>query len=140
MTDKRPDEIDDFRIQSPDYPNDSVNDIELEVQFSKEPSEEASQSEKGWLKKACLRIFCGYEKSQLDGDESNEKMLKKQTETESRRRVDNFYSLNRTKFEACFLNMNLCIILLIAIGLYVFFSVPHQLFHFEHNAMNVTSL
>jgi hypothetical protein len=138
MTDKRPDEIDDFRIHLPDGQNDSLNEIELQVDIIRRSSEQKNRS--GCFRRFFLRIFCGYEQNELINDESNEKMLKKQTENESRRRVNNFYSLNRTKFERYVLNINLCIILMIATGLYVFFSVPHKLYQFEYNALNATFL
>ena len=137
MTDKRPDEIDDFRIHLPDDQNDLLNEIELEVSVGR-PSEPKNRT--GCFRKAFLRVFCGYEQNQLSTDESNEKMLQKQTENESKRRVNNFYSLNRTKFERYLLNINLCIILMTATGLYVFFSVPHKLYQFEYVALNATFL
>ena len=80
-----------------------------------------------------LSLFCGIEKLSASAKGSNDKMIIKQNESESRRRVEKFYSLNRSKFEKYILDINLVLILLIATGLYIFFSLPHKLLHFNNN-------
>ena len=45
-------------------------------------------------------------------------------------------SIKQTKLEKWILNINLVIIVLVAIGLYVFFSIPPQYHIFQH--LNVT--
>lgn len=56
-------------------------------------------------------------------------MIIKQNENESRRRIENFYSLNRSKLERFILDMNLIVILVIATSLYIFFSLPYNILH-----------
>lgn len=131
MVDKRPDEIDDFRIKIADETQIDLNqnnEIELDTADNEidKISIKIKPNLKTRFKKTLLSIFCGLEELDKirEGNESNQKILNEQNESESRRRVANFYSLNRTKFEKYFLNLNLCLILMIATFLYVFFSVP----------------
>lgn len=138
LTNKRPDEVDDFG-QSPND-NESISEIELAIDLQPVESKVVHLSRKNRLVRTILSICCGFDKSNSNINESNEKMITRQNETESRRRVENFYSLNRTKFEKYILNINLCLILLIATCLYVFFSVPHGLQLFKKAHLNGTNV
>ena len=80
--------------------------------------------------KSLVSILCGFEN--FDDSESKEIAIQKQNQIESKRRVDNFYSLNQSKFERDILIINLVFILCIAIGLYFFFSIPPQYHIFKH--------
>ncbi len=86
--------------------------------------------------KTIMNIVCGIEK--FDNELTQEAAIKKQSEIESKRRIENFYSLNQTKFEKYILNLNLIFILTIAVSLYVFFSIPPQLHIFKHINLNTT--
>ena len=83
-----------------------------------------------------LNILCGIER--FENQLTQEAALQKQNEIESQRRIENFYSLNQTKFEKYILNLNLLFILSIAIGLYVFFSIPPELHIFKNINLNTT--
>jgi hypothetical protein len=80
-----------------------------------------------------MNFVCG-----IESDELNELSLEAQSKLESLRRVENFYSLHQTKAERYILNVNLVIIILIAVGLYLFFSIPPEL-HIFSDLYNATS-
>lgn len=50
--------------------------------------------------------------------------LSLQRQNEHKRRVESFNSLDQTKFEKTVLNSNLVLIIIISIGLFLFFSIP----------------
>jgi hypothetical protein len=83
-----------------------------------------------------LSLFCGYEHHENEEHAVNQ--MEMQKNHESRRRIENFYSLNQTKSERLILNVNLIIILSIAIGLFIFFSIPPQLHIFKNIKVNNT--
>ncbi len=139
----RPDEIDDYRIVSneTDFSSKSVlNNIELKSNDldSKiiDRMSEKELNKRQIILKTIMNILCGIEK--FDDELTQEVALQKQNEIESKRRIENFYSLNQTKFEKYVLNLNLLFILTIAVCLYVFFSIPPQLHIFSHINLNST--
>ena len=77
-------------------------------------------------------IFCGFEDSNTLMDDD------KQKEIESQRRIESFQSLNQSKFERYILNTNLVVILVVAVALYVFFSIPPEFHIFSHVKLNRT--
>ncbi len=145
MADNRPDESDDFNSRStPGYDNKGYENIEFQLntnnskaglsdgiassktqdveQLSKVTSNN-SKSNKKMFVDAFLSLMCGFENNEIGAEEQ-------QTKKESKRRVENFYSLNQSRKEKIILYFNLVLICLIAIGLYIFFSIPPEKFLF----------
>jgi len=81
------------------------------------------KSKKKIFTEAFFSFMCGFENNEIGVEEQ-------QTQNESKRRVDNFYSLNQSRKEKIILYFNLVLICLIAIGLYIFFSIPPETFLF----------
>lgn len=142
MNGKRPDEDEDFtKLHDTDTFKIPLtdSDFELEELKSKDADVQIKSSKGGnRVKKifnSFLSVFCGYEDMQKrSGNE-----IKEEKECESKRRFESFYSLNQTRFERTILNINLVIILLVAISLYIFFSVPVEYHIFKHVKLNRTS-
>jgi hypothetical protein len=134
MADKRPDEVDDYRVaSSKGNPLDSstsqvaLTDVELidHIDYKLPLDASSSRSWSNRVSSVLLNLCCGYEKD-VDDDEMNVK-LELQKHNESRRRVENFYSLNQSKRDRTILNLNLIFILTISVCLYLFFSIPPEL-------------
>ena len=106
------------------------NESEMEALKSNEHMIE-SRSKKVF--ESFLSLFCGFENST-----DQKEQIDKQNEDESKRRAETFFSLNQTKFERYVLNINLIIILSVAVGLFVFFSVPPEHHIFRHIHLNRT--
>lgn len=104
-----------------------MNELELKKECEKDV--EIVISKKSQYMNACLSFMCGYEEL---NDILDEKKMDLQKQNETKRRIENFYSLNQSKFEKIILNFNLVLILIIAVSLYVFFSIPPQLHIFKN--------
>ncbi len=135
METKRPDESEDFakKYDTSDTSHSNA-EFELEDLISKSKLDQTSESQSR-LDKICktfIGVFCGFEEASTQLD------AKKQNEIECQRRVENFQSLNQTKFEKWILNVNLVIILAVAVALYVFFSIPPEYHIFSHIKLNQT--
>lgn len=98
---------------------------ELQVKFVN-----ISRSKK--IYRSFISIFCGYDVKQSEDN------IQLQNSKEKQRRIESFESLNQTKFERFILNINLCIILTVAVALYVFFSIPPEWHIFSHIKLNRT--
>ncbi len=135
METKRPDESDDFakKYNSSDS-NASKSEYELDdlIQQKKHVQSTGSLSRLRKVYLSLMGVFCGYQDSGTELDVS------KQHQIECQRRVENFQSLNQTKFEKCILTVNLVIILIVAVVLYVFFSIPPEYHIFSHIKLNQT--
>lgn len=133
MPDKRPDESDDFRKRTDsnlDCISDPILSTELEVNPSQKSitliHESAVSPKIRQITSVLVSLLCGYE---LQDDENCDDIKAKsalQQKDEAKRRLENFHSITQTKFEKWILNLNLALILLIAISLYVFFSIPPE--------------
>lgn len=95
---------------------------------------EANSSFIDILKKHFLSLICGVEGNHDNSFENMQRL--KQLEHEQR--VRNFESLKQTKFEKIVLSVSLGIILSIAVGLFIFFSIPPQLHIFKNVSYNQT--
>jgi hypothetical protein len=149
LSKNRPDESDDFNSRSTaGYDNQGYENIEfqlsnnnsklnlsdsIEIANKKQISESSSEKLKNLSneKKSNKKVFVETFLSFMCGFENNEIGVElQQTKKESKRRVENFYSLNQSRKEKIVLYFNLVLICLIAIGLYVFFSIPPEKFLF----------
>lgn len=124
MREKRPDEIDDFT--KADFIHEST-DMSRNLIEKQEKLEDTNLSQSKKVYQLFMSVFCGYEEAE-EG----------QTASESRQRMKNFFSLEQTRSEKLILNFNLIIILIVAVGLYVFFSIPPQYHIFSHIKLNRT--
>lgn len=79
-----------------------------------------------------VSLVCGYEPETEGNIDQIAAKSDLQQRDEAKRRFESFRSLNQTRREKFILNFNLVLILLISIGLYVFFSVPPQLHIFKN--------
>lgn len=86
------------------------------------------------FKKILLSLLCGIEE---DVDQ-HEVGSYGHAQAENQKRIAHFHSLKQTKFQKIILNVNLGIILCIAAGLYIFFSIPPQSHIFKHVTLNQT--
>ena len=88
-----------------------------------------------------LSLACGFEK--ID-DKSKELNLQTQTRIEKQRKLDSINSLNQTRLEKWTLNLNLILLLSVAITFYIIFSIPPHLHFFNKNVfpsqVNLTNL
>lgn len=139
MSDKRPDELDDFSKDPQNFSTESSQQmLSLDTKLdSKEEDEIRFEIKVGKLKKAFLflvNIFCGFSSNEDQAD------LKHQQIDESNRRKETFWSLGQTRFERLILNFNLFIILVVAVFFYVFFSIPPEYHIFNHVHLNRTWL
>lgn len=136
---KRPDESDDFEDSNHAYDNRTISIVDefnpsieinqFHMQLDVQTKETATAQP--MLKRVYtffLDLFCGFDTSSLET----------QKENESKRRIESFNSLNQPKFELYILNGNLILILIIAIGLFIFFSIPPQYHIFKHIHFNQT--
>jgi len=118
LTDKRPDEKDDFRVDK--------NDLILTT----EPiPEELNEKEKTLKSETVSELKSNVFSSAMSSifgltDLDNKQVQLIQSQDESQRRIDAFNSLNQTKSEKIVLNLNLFLILGIAVGLFTVFSLP----------------
>ena len=94
----------------------------------------ASMSKKQKLIKHLLSLLCGFERAD---NKAKEMRLELQKRIELKKRLESFNSLNQKKMEKYILNVNLIIILTIATGLFIFFSIPPQLHIFKHINLNL---
>lgn len=136
MTDKRPDELDDFTKNEYSGVAGQPFKSELEVHSSFEMTDLKSDQnlypsvKENKILKGLLSLFCGFEYSQ--------QKINTQKSDESKRRIESFNSINQTKFERFILNINLLIIILVAISLFVFFSIPPEYHIFKNVNLNLT--
>lgn len=124
IREKRPDEIDDFTKVDLLANSTDMNQSLIDKQ------EELESSNISRSKQTCqsfMSVFCGFEVAEQG-----------QKASESKRRMESFFSLDQTLFEKIILNLNLVIILVIAVALYIFFSVPPQYHIFSHIQLNRT--
>lgn len=142
MTDKRPDESDDYRqrdnLDSSVTSQPILTDVELnanmDYRIRSSSSSDVTGSSVGKMQRffdGFVNILCGIERSFGNDDTMNVKH-ELQKYNESKRRVENFYSLNQTKFQKNILNFNLAIIVIISVSLYVFFSIPPETYLFNN--------
>lgn len=139
ISDKRPDETDDYRIlnQSMDQ-NSEVILNEIELRSSKEIDVE--HRSKNECISGLMNFVCGFDELSQQADRPSTQKLQVQKQSEAKRRIENFYSLNQSKKSKLILNVNLILIILIAIGLYIFFSIPPQYHIFKNLNKNSTYL
>lgn len=136
MTDKRPDETDDFTKH--EYSGNDVQPFkgELEVQSNFEMTDLNKEKslypplKENKILKLILSLFCGFEYSQ--------QKISTQQSDESKRRIESFNSINQTKTERYILNFNLLIITMVAISLFIFFSIPPEYHIFKNLNLNLT--
>jgi hypothetical protein len=132
ISDKRPDETDDYRtLNTSQRENDQtamkdINSKAVLMNHLSLPQDHAdNNNNKNSLKNRLYDVFlnfvCG-----IEPDELNELSVEAQQHIESVRRVENFYSMHQTKAEKLILNLNLIMIVLISLGLYIFFSIPPE--------------
>ncbi|CAF0765506.1 unnamed protein product [Brachionus calyciflorus] len=136
IADKRPDESDDYRTLDQSIEQNSeviLNEIELKDEKKKE-----EQDDKSECVNTFLNFVCGFEEITGESEWMRDQKFLMQKKIESKRRVENFYSLNQAKKSKILLNVNLVIILLIASGLYIFFSIPPQYHIFKDLKLNTT--
>ena len=134
ISDKRPDETDDYRIlDRSDEQNSQTILNEVDLKNLNNSNNENTEKRRTRYLNTILSLVCGFEELLDDNDE---KKLEYQKQSETKRRVENFYSLNQTKSSKIILNINLIIILSIAIGLYIFFSIPPELHIFKDLNLN----
>ena len=136
MTEKRPDETDDYRNRSGNnsLPAETINTENIEMK-EVDISDDAPiiiDSNKKSIFDSIIGLICGFKRNELLNNEE----LEKQNELDSQRRVEGFYSLNQTKFQTFVLNMNLVIIVSIASGFLTFFSIPPDQFIFQNIRYN----
>lgn len=160
QSDKRPDEVDDFRehnivdmINEPMMMADiefnasrrknskdgETNSISKEKQKAKEIEGEDSSDKRSKFELAIhtmVSLFCGYELQTEENSDRLAAMCELQQKNEARRRLESFQSLNQTKREKRILNTNLVIILCTSIALYIFFSIPPEYHIFRHLNLN----
>ena len=125
ISDKRPDELDDYRVPVGD--EHSEFSMSAEAEFGRRANTDTSdEQEERKILEVITSIFCGFETigEGNDQDEKSRADMERQRQSESRRRIESFYSLTQTYSERLILNINLIFILVIAIGLFVFFSIP----------------
>lgn len=137
IADKRPDETDDFRIlnQSMDQNSEVIlNEIELKT----EKEVDIEDKNRNECLNGLIKFVCGFEEFDQQGNKSMSKKFHVQKQSEAKRRIENFYSLKQSKKSKICLNINLILIVLIAIGLYIFFSIPPQYHLFQHLKANST--
>ena len=108
-----------------------IDDLDI---VSKKPASSFIQN----FIKLFMTFICGIDQGKTMPEKTQGELLK-QKRDETKRRIENFYSLNQTKSQTFILNINLVIIILTAIGLYVFFSIPPQYHIFKHINLNNTS-
>jgi len=82
-----------------------------------------------------LNVFCGFSSQEQDQVALNEQEI-----DESNRRKETFFSLSQTRFEHYILNINLVVILVVAVVFYIFFSIPPEYHIFQHVHLNRTWL
>ena len=153
MSDKRPDELDDYRVRISDEQSEFAMSSDEEFgKAERRPKTDKSTDEevqiasgKTKILEVITSVFCGFESIGDESDDKDEKSradMERQRQSESRRRIESFYSLNQTYAERLILNINLIFILAIAIGLFVFFSIPpefHILSHLKNATMSSTT-
>lgn len=103
--------------------------------ISNNNSESSEEFTWNWntIKIRLLSLVCG-----IESHESEEEHLERQKKADYERRMKSFKSLNQSTFEKIILNANLVLILCIAVGLYIFFSIPPQLTIFKNVSYNQT--
>lgn len=139
---RRPDELEDAKILSSGKDNEAASfekeDFELMAKHSNmnrsSDASVTSMSKKQKLIKHLLSLLCGFE---TVDNKAKEMRLELQKRIELKKRLESFNSLNQKKVEKYILNANLAIILLIATGLFIFFSIPPQLHIFKHIDLNL---
>jgi uncharacterized pyridoxal phosphate-containing UPF0001 family protein len=152
--DKRPDESDDFTSEL-----DLKNQIyvesaaELNEENPNEQENPVASSKRKRFYRVLLNVLCGFDKqdenkaAQAKEDYWPEEAelgnrlngnLSKQKHKEAKRRYEIFHSLLQSKFERYILNVNLVIIISIAVVLYIFFSIPLKYHIFKHISLNST--
>lgn len=137
MSDKRPDEQDDFSKDPQNFSVESSQLLGLGHKDNEQKNEVRFEAKVGKLKKAFMflvNVFCGFSNNEDQAD------LKHQNIVESNRRKETFWSLGQTRFERLVLNVNLFFILAIAVLFYVFFSIPPEHHVFKHVHLNRTWL
>jgi hypothetical protein len=143
ITDKRPDESDDYHTAEETVDQHPLTDMDsIATTVIKKSPDEADNGEKETKPRKgvkqilglFLKFICG-----IDSAETDDLSLEAQARLESIRRVENFYSLNQSKLEKYALNVNLVLIILIAVGLYAFFSIPPELHMFRGLINNASS-
>lgn len=144
ITDKRPDETDDFRQEKSDnidqtHALDSMANSEAKI--NNEPEVKSDEKESNRMLDIFLNVICGLEAEKVgvsdeEANENTKAAAEKQAKQESMRRVQTFYSLNQSKLERYVLNINLVIIIVIAIGLYTFYSIPPEYHIFKGVPIN----
>lgn len=138
MADKRQDELDNYQNVESAFENKGFQIEENELKTgngSKLDSliEDKKEQKVNHLKNLFLKFICGFEEN-INHKQKNK--LEVQIANERKRRVDNFLSINQTKFEKRILNINLIIILAISTAMYIFFSIPPQKHIFSHLNLN----
>ena len=125
----------------------SSNSIELTTSTNKrietqmELNQPASSYDLKFFLNLLLSLACGFEK--ID-DRNKELNLQAQTRIEKQRKLDSINSLNQTRLEKWTLNLNLILLLSVAITFYIIFSIPPHLHLFNKNVfpsqVNLTNL
>jgi hypothetical protein len=87
---------------------------------------------------AFLSLVCGIEDDHKQTGSSQDEQRILKNNLEFQQRMANFTSLKQTKFEKSILNVNLVFILALAVGLFVFFSIPPELHIFKNVNLNLT--
>ena len=132
LPDKRADESDDYTQTEKNQfsPADTeLEDMNSKVNIIDSKLDDLDTSRKSKIWNILLDVVCGFER--LENKINDTARLAKQQAIETQRKIDSFYSLNQTKFEKIILGINLAIILTIAVGLYIFFSIPPQYHMFK---------
>lgn len=123
VTDRRPDEKDDFRdsTSKSEAASELVNNIEMEYIIR-------AKNEKEILKQSQPKSFFSSVVSSVFGlaDLGDTQKVKETEMNEAQRRADTFDSLNQTKWEKIILNTNLVFICSIAVTLFIVFSLPDE--------------
>jgi hypothetical protein len=121
-------------IKKGEIPKFGGNRIGSEISPQSNKLEEANVWKR--IRVKLLSLICGVESEELLSVEHVE--LQRQAELE--RKLQNFRSLTQKTWEKVVLNANLLLILSIAIGLFIFFSIPPQLHIFKNVTYNETIL
>jgi NADH:ubiquinone oxidoreductase subunit C len=81
------------------------------------------------------KLICGFDRHE---SEVSQAKSEKQKIVEAGRRLESFYSLNQSKKDRIILNINLILIILIAIGFFIFFSISPEEHIFSNINLNIT--
>lgn len=110
-----------------------INEFELNSRSTKNIVDEVNIKDPMINNSSCetvsntlVSLFCGFEPETNENIDRVAADASAQQKDEAKRRIESFRSLNQTPREKFILNFNLVLILVISVGLYVFFSVPPE--------------